>query len=649
MAEANSLLNIIVRLNDQATEKFDEMQKKIKPIEAQLKTIGNVGVAGFSALTAAAGYSIYQFSKTGDELLKISEHTGFSVKGLSELKYAADLANISLADIEMASRAMSQTLVEAATGSEDATKSLQLLGLSTKEFIGLNPEQAFFKVAEAVSKIEDPMLKAAAAKQVFGRQATMLIPLLNEGSRGMEQLRKQANDLGVTFDDKTARAAAEFNDAMTRLKASFQGVTYAIGSALAPVLQIFVDLLAPIVAFVGRLIKDHPILTTVIIGTATAFFGMLAALRGFLAIQAAVRGALAAIGIAANAALGSIGLILGIISVGIGIFAGFAAATKASTDATGELDAAMKKAGGTFGANMDAIVGTSDAFKKLGDEAKDTAKKIEDVEKRITDLVKDNSQKQQTYKENLAQAFIDQEDKVAKLRNDIQEKQRDAALNGLNAQSSEELAVLNNQLTQEQAALQGMAQYKAGIEAELVEMRRRANLTEFELKVENLMRERIQDLTAFKEKLETLMAEREEYRKHYADLKAQMEDYTAKVQAEQAAQAAAVTNATSTILSSLSQRNQAMGNGQQVWSGIGGATTPAFVPRFAAGGIVNGPTLAMVGEAGPEAIVPLNRGGGFGGGINIQIFGDVSGEDLIEKVKQGLMRGLRYDSKISGL
>lgn len=36
------------------------------------------------------------------------------------------------------------------------------------------------------------------------------------------------------------------------------------------------------------------------------------------------------------------------------------------------------------------------------------------------------------------------------------------------------------------------------------------------------------------------------------------------------------------------------------------------IPRLALGGIVSRPTLVLAGEAGPEAIVPLNRAGGFG-------------------------------------
>jgi phage-related protein len=41
------------------------------------------------------------------------------------------------------------------------------------------------------------------------------------------------------------------------------------------------------------------------------------------------------------------------------------------------------------------------------------------------------------------------------------------------------------------------------------------------------------------------------------------------------------------------------------------------IPHLARGGIVTRPTLALIGEAGPEAVVPLSRGGGVGGGVNI--------------------------------
>ena len=48
--------------------------------------------------------------------------------------------------------------------------------------------------------------------------------------------------------------------------------------------------------------------------------------------------------------------------------------------------------------------------------------------------------------------------------------------------------------------------------------------------------------------------------------------------------------------------------------GIGGkGFSMPTIPHLAQGGIVSSPTLALIGEAGPEAVVPLGRGG-FGGG-----------------------------------
>lgn len=59
---------------------------------------------------------------------------------------------------------------------------------------------------------------------------------------------------------------------------------------------------------------------------------------------------------------------------------------------------------------------------------------------------------------------------------------------------------------------------------------------------------------------------------------------------------------------------------------VGGFTlgTPD-IPRLATGGIVTRPTIALVGEAGPEAVIPLGRGRGVSGGdININFNGVVT-------------------------
>ena len=68
------------------------------------------------------------------------------------------------------------------------------------------------------------------------------------------------------------------------------------------------------------------------------------------------------------------------------------------------------------------------------------------------------------------------------------------------------------------------------------------------------------------------------------------------------------------------------------------------IPRLAEGGIVDKPggILAMIGEAGPEAVIPLDRAGGMGGN-NITI--NVQGADP-NAVVQALQRYVRQSGPV---
>jgi hypothetical protein len=72
-----------------------------------------------------------------------------------------------------------------------------------------------------------------------------------------------------------------------------------------------------------------------------------------------------------------------------------------------------------------------------------------------------------------------------------------------------------------------------------------------------------------------------------------------------------------------------------------GMTSGGTIPRLAEGGIVKTPTIAMIGEAGAEAVVPLNRMGSMGGAtVNVVINGSVTTEgDLISAIRNALLQG----------
>jgi vacuolar-type H+-ATPase subunit E/Vma4 len=69
------------------------------------------------------------------------------------------------------------------------------------------------------------------------------------------------------------------------------------------------------------------------------------------------------------------------------------------------------------------------------------------------------------------------------------------------------------------------------------------------------------------------------------------------------------------------------------------------IPAMAEGGIVNRPTLALIGEAGPEAVVPLSKMGAGGGDVNINVNGGLA---TSAEIGQTVLNALRAYQRSAG-
>jgi hypothetical protein len=76
------------------------------------------------------------------------------------------------------------------------------------------------------------------------------------------------------------------------------------------------------------------------------------------------------------------------------------------------------------------------------------------------------------------------------------------------------------------------------------------------------------------------------------------------------------------------------------------STFSGEIPKMAEGGIVNRPTLALIGEAGPEAVVPLSKmGAGGGGDVNINVNGGLA---TSAEIGQTVLNALRAYQRSAG-
>ncbi|HEY2414153.1 MAG TPA: hypothetical protein VGI40_18050 [Pirellulaceae bacterium] len=159
---------------------------------------GGVGI--LRGVGEAIGGTINQFvneSETIRTLTALSDKTGITTQSLVVLQRAAGPAFDSLT---AGLQKMGINLVHANEGSKDAQESFAKLGLDTKELAKVSQDQAFATIADKIKELPTPAEKAAAAVDIFGKSGGDLIGVLNKGSTGLAEMRKEADELGLTFD-----------------------------------------------------------------------------------------------------------------------------------------------------------------------------------------------------------------------------------------------------------------------------------------------------------------------------------------------------------------------------------------------------------------------------------------------------------------
>lgn len=261
------------------TKDLDKGMQGLKgKLQKHSKAIGIGMTAMGGAILAAGALSIKTFAAMGDEVAKMALRTGFSTEALSELRHAAELSGTSLSSLEKASKTLSGAILDAGFGLETYVRAFDKIGLSYEQLKGLSPEDQFLAVMEALAGVTDESEKAALAADIFGRAGTQLLPMLADGTEGLKAMRQEAHELGIVFDQEAADKAAEFNDALTRVKGAVSGLKMTMAEVLVPTLISVIDKIKDVVVGLTEWAKQHETLTKIMIFFTTALGGVLVVL-----------------------------------------------------------------------------------------------------------------------------------------------------------------------------------------------------------------------------------------------------------------------------------------------------------------------------------------------------------------------------------
>ena len=315
--------------------------KKISSMGAAFGSWGSA-ISGFGTKLAAIGTAALGglfaaskvFADMSGSLTDMAARTGLGVEAIQELGYAAKMVGVSIEDLELGIKRMQRKLFEGADGSKSANEALALLGLTIEQLAGMNPEQQFTAIGDALSKIGDPAMRAGIAIEIFGKSGTKMLGMFARGAAGMEEFRKKARELGIVLSAEDVAAGDKFGDTLDTLWQSIKVGIARLGAGLAPALtELSIKVMSYIKIASDWISKNSGLVVSIAqlaVGITAGGFALLALGKGLAvgggglsAIGAIVSAAATGFGVIlslAGALLSPIGLVVGAIIAGAGAF-----------------------------------------------------------------------------------------------------------------------------------------------------------------------------------------------------------------------------------------------------------------------------------------------------------------------------------------
>ena len=210
-----------------------------------------MGVAFAGAkLADFAKQSLDAFNNLGGETLKLQRYMGGSAEDASRLAHAFTMTGVPM---EQATKGLG-ILSKHFAANDAAAKSL---GISFRDSAGhVKPMGELLpQIAERFAKMPAGAERSALAMQLFGKGGMAMLPFLAKGKDGVAALMAESDKFGTTLSGKDLEAVKKNTAAKRQFGEAVKGLQIALGRYLFPVLS-------QIVAFMTE--KVVPVVKTVV-------------------------------------------------------------------------------------------------------------------------------------------------------------------------------------------------------------------------------------------------------------------------------------------------------------------------------------------------------------------------------------------------
>ena len=214
------------------SKKFEDFGSKATAAGEALAPLSKAAAAVDVAIGALAVSS----GKAADDLVTLSNQTGVSTSDLQKYKAAADLLDVSVETMANSQVTLKKRMYQASQGSKKQVKAFEELGVSVTDSNGELRDQSevFDEVIKALGSMKNETERDAIAMQIFGGDAKELNSLIKDGGETYQKVADifAKNDLSIV-DEETLQGANKFNDALDTIKLTAQAALSKVGSQLA--------------------------------------------------------------------------------------------------------------------------------------------------------------------------------------------------------------------------------------------------------------------------------------------------------------------------------------------------------------------------------------------------------------------------------
>lgn len=337
--------------------KTGEWAEKTKGIS----TVAAGAAAGMLGMAASA-------ASTADDLLTMSNVTGFSVEELQKLQYASSFIDVSYETMTGSIQKLTKNM---ANGS-DAFEKLGVV-IHNSDGSMRNAKDVWYDAIKALGGIQNETERDAVSMELFGKSAMEMAGIVDDGGEALISLGEDAEATGNILSGEAVESAVAFNDQIDELKAKASQAFLEAGASLAetlvPALEKLVEVVTQVLSWFGNLDGSTQALILSVLA-------LVAAISPVLGMISAISGAAAALNVGMLPMLGTIALIIAavsaVIAIGVALYQNW--------------DTIVAKCS-EFSANVQAKF--EEIRASIGDKVEAAKKKVSDVFESIRKTIKE--------------------------------------------------------------------------------------------------------------------------------------------------------------------------------------------------------------------------------------------------------------------